>query len=414
MSDRSEITEGISEKKSFRSGLVCGLLLAILMMGSVFIGSHVYGKFIYRNTKEASAKAKDEVVNSSTNNKMQVIKDTIEQYYLEDVDEELMTDGIYAGMVASLGDPYSDYYSTEELESLRQQTEGIYYGIGAYIGKDEATGLPMITGTIKDTPAEASGLRYGDLICAVDDQSIEGMDNSEVVLLIKGEEGTTVKITVYREGEADYLDFDIERRRIESPTVEQEMFDGGIGYIRIMEFDDVTLDQFTEALAVCKGSDMKGLILDLRNNPGGNVSTVTEIARHILPKGLIVYTEDKAGERIEYNCDGRNELDVPMVVLVNGGSASASEILAGAIKDYGKGTLLGTTTFGKGIVQRVVPLTDGSALKLTVSSYFTPKGNNIHKVGIEPDEELKFDADAYIKDGTDNQLERAKEILRGN
>ena len=190
------------------------------------------------------------------------------------------------------------------------------------------------------------------------------------------------------------------------------MLDDDIGYIQIMEFDDVTLDQFTEALAVCKGSDMKGLILDLRNNPGGNVSTVTEIARQILPKGLIVYTEDKDGERVEYSCDGENELQVPLVVLVNNGSASASEILAGAIKDYNKGTLLGTTTFGKGIVQRIIPLTDGSALKLTVSSYFTPKGNNIHKVGIEPDEELKFDMNAYLKDGTDNQLERAEEILR--
>ncbi|NLL79495.1 MAG: S41 family peptidase [Clostridiales bacterium] len=402
----------MSEKKSFRSGLLCGLLLAVLMIGSIFIGSQVYARIEYENTKQANAEVRDPVVNASTNNKMQVIKDTIEEYYLEEVDEDALTDGIYAGMVASLGDPYSAYYSQEDLEELRQQTAGIYYGIGAYIGKDTNTGLPMITGTIEGTPAEASGLQYGDLICAVDDQPVEGMENSEVVLLIKGEEGTTVKVTVYREGEADYLDFDIKRKKIESPTVEQEMFPGGIGYIRIMEFDDVTVDQFTEALAVCKGSDMKGLILDLRNNPGGNVSAVTEIARQILPKGLIVYTEDKAGERVEYSCDGRQELNVPLVVLVNGGSASASEILAGAIKDHEKGILLGATTFGKGIVQRIVPLTDGSALKLTVSSYFTPNGNNIHKVGIEPNEELKFDADKYLKDGTDNQLERAKEILR--
>lgn len=402
----------MSEKKSFRSGLLCGLLLAILMIGSVYIGSQVYAKIIYQESQAANAEVRDPVVNSSTSNKMQVIKNTIEQYYLEDVDEETMKDGIYAGMVASLGDPYSQYFSQEELEQLRQETQGIYYGIGAYIGKDTNTGLPMITGTIEGTPAEASGLQYGDLICKVDGQSVEGMDNSEVVMLIKGEEGTMVTVTVYREGESDYLDFDIERNKIESPTVMQEMFEDGIGYIRIMEFDDVTVDQFTEALAVCKGSDMKGLILDLRNNPGGNVQTVTEIARQLLPEGLIVYTEDKDGKRTEYSCNGLNELQVPMVVLVNGGSASSSEILAGAIKDYGKGILLGTTTFGKGIVQRIVPLTDGSALKLTVSHYYTPKGNNIHEVGIEPDEELTFDADAYLSDGTDNQLERAKEILR--
>ena len=402
----------MSEKKSFRSGLLCGLLLACLVIGSVYIGSRVYVKLVYEGAQKTDAEARDPVVNASTSNKMQVVKDTIEEYYLEDVDEDKMRDGIYAGIVESLGDPYSAYYSQEELEQLRQQTEGIYYGIGAYIGKDATTGLPMITGTIEGTPAEASGLQYGDLICEVDGQSVEGMENTDVVLLIKGDEGTKVRVTVYREGEADYLDFDIARAKIESPTVYQEMLDDDIGYIQIMEFDDVTLDQFTEALAVCKGSDMKGLILDLRNNPGGNVSTVTEIARQILPKGLIVYTEDKDGERVEYSCDGENELQVPLVVLVNNGSASASEILAGAIKDYNKGTLLGTTTFGKGIVQRIIPLTDGSALKLTVSSYFTPKGNNIHKVGIEPDEELKFDMNAYLKDGTDNQLERAEEILR--
>ena len=402
----------MSEKKNFRSGLLCGLLLAILVIGSIFIGTQAYVKYVYGKGRQASVTAADHVVNASTANKMQVIKDTIEEYYLEDVSEEDMVDGVYAGMVASLGDPYSSYYSQEQLEQLRMQTEGIYYGIGAYIGKDTSTGLPMITGTIENTPAAASGLQYGDLICAVNDQSVEGMDNTEVVMLIKGEEGTKVKVTVYRDGEEDYLDFNIERKKIESPTVKQEMFDGGIGYIQITEFDDITVDQFTEALAICKGSGMKGLILDLRNNPGGNVSAVTEIARQLLPEGMIVYTEDKDKKRVEYTCDGKHELDVPMIVLVNGGSASASEILAGAIKDYEKGTLLGTTTFGKGIVQRIVPLTDGSALKLTVSSYYTPKGNNIHKVGIKPDEELKFDADAYIKNKTDNQLNRAKEMLK--
>lgn len=404
----------MSEKKPFRSGLLCGLLLAIFVMSSVYVGKEVYTMVRYRNLQEAQANAADAVVNSATTTKMQVIKDTMETYYLEDVDEEAMEKGVYSGMVQSLGDPYSVYYSAEDLEQFQQQTEGIYYGIGAYIGKDEGTGLPKISGVIENTPAQESGLQYGDIIVEVEGNSIQGLDNTEVVQLIKGEEGTTVNITIFREGEADYLYFDVERRKIESPTVDQEMFDGGIGYIRIKEFDDITLDQFTEALAVCKGSDMTGLILDLRDNPGGNLTTVTEIARMLLPKGIIVYTQDKNGERVEYTCDGKNELKIPMVVLVNGGSASASEILAGAIKDYGKGTLLGTTTFGKGIVQKVIGLTDGSAIKVTVSNYYTPNGNNIHKIGIEPDEELKLDVDAYLKDGTDNQLERAKEILSGN
>ena len=218
-------------------------------------------------------------------------------------------------------------------------------------------------------------------------------------------------LTIIRDGVADYLEIDVERRKVESPTVNQEMLDERIGYIQITEFDTVTLDQFTEALAVCRGQGLEGLILDLRGNPGGTLVTVCDIARQILPKGLIVYTEDKEGNRTEYSCDGDKEMKEELVVLVDGGSASASEILAGAIKDYGIGTLVGTTTFGKGIVQRIISLTDGSAVKLTVSHYFTPNGNDIHEVGIEPDEEVAFDSDAYYNDNVDNQLNRAIEIM---
>lgn len=191
------------------------------------------------------------------------------------------------------------------------------------------------------------------------------------------------------------------------------MLDSNIAYIQIAQFEDVTGDQFTEQIAKAREDGMKALILDLRNNPGGTLTSVIEVARQLLPKGLIVYTEDKNGERDEYKCDGFHELEVPMVVLVNENSASASEILSGAIKDYGIGTLLGTTTFGKGIVQKVFGITDGSAVKLTISHYYTPNGNDIHGVGIEPDETLDLDVDQYLKNGTDNQLERATEILEG-
>lgn len=292
-----------------------------------------------------------------------------------------------------------------------QETEGIYYGIGAYLMLDPDTGLGKVSGVIENTPAEEAGLRADDLIYLVDGETTMGLELSEIVARVKGEEGTTVHLTIYREGETDYLEIDVERRKIEAPTVKYEMLKNNIGYIQITEFDEVTTDQFTEALAVVKGSGAKGLILDLRGNPGGSLNTVIDIARQLLPKGLIVYTEDKYGERDEYNCDGKRELDIPLVVLVNGNSASASEILAGAIKDYRKGVLIGTTTFGKGIVQRVLPLTDGTALKLTISAYYTPNGNNIHGVGIEPDIVCEFDGDAYYDDGVDNQLERALKEL---
>ena len=218
-------------------------------------------------------------------------------------------------------------------------------------------------------------------------------------------------LTLVREGEADYLEIPVERRKIESPTVSSEMLENQIGYIEITEFDDVTEDQFAEALAECRGNGMKALILDLRSNPGGNLSTVCEISRMLLPKGMIVYTEDKYGTRDEYTCDGARKLEVPAVVLVNDYSASASEILAGALKDHGMATIMGTTTFGKGIVQRVISLSDGSAVKLTVSKYYTPNGNDIHEKGIEPDVVVEFDADAYYDEGIDNQLQEAISYL---
>ena len=407
-----ELTQEVRENKPtnrFLLGMLCGTGLMLFIMVVAFVGKKVYLKFAYGESAVSSEISEG---TDAITRKMAVVEDTIEKYYLEEADGKAMLDGVFSGMVESLDDPYSSYFSQEELEELMQETEGIYYGIGAYVGIDPDTQLCLISGVIEGTPAEEAGLMAGDLIYKVEDTITTGMDTSEVVTLIKGEEFTTVHVTIIRDGEDDYLEFDVERRQIETPTVEQEMFEDGIGYIRITEFDDVTVDQFTEAYAVCKGSDMKGLIIDLRSNPGGSMNAVCDIAEKILPKGLIVYTEDKYGERMEYGCEGKTPIEVPLVVLVDGYSASASEILAGAVKDYEIGTIMGTTTFGKGIVQRVISLSDGSALKLTVSKYFTPNGNDIHGVGIEPDIEVKYDAEAYKNDGTDNQLEAAKEELR--
>lgn len=397
---------------NFVLGLVVGIASTALIIGCVFAFTRVYEMVGSGNVVEK--KINDSVVNEDTEEKLAAIEDVIEEYYYQDadIDVDAMTEGMYAGMVNSLGDPYSVYYTEEEWDDLMQETEGVYYGIGAYLMIDPNTGLGKISGVIDNTPAQEAGLRADDLLYLVDGVSTMGMELSEIVAMVKGEEGTTVHLTIYREGESDYLEIDVERRKIESPTVSYEMLEDNIGYIQITEFDEVTTDQFIEALAVIKGSDARGLILDLRGNPGGSLSVVVDIAREILPKGLIVYTEDKYGQRDEYTCDGRNELDMPLVVLVNGNSASASEILAGAIKDYKKGTLLGTTTFGKGIVQRVLPLTDGTALKLTISAYYTPNGNNIHGVGIEPDVVCEFDSDAYYEDGIDNQLDAAVEEIK--
>lgn len=409
----------MSNKKSFLGGIVTGVLAAALILNGVFMGRSAWNLFQASRAQEAASQSaaentgSDTVANQRTMDKLKLLEDTIGKYYLESVDEQTLEKGVYDGLVKALGDPYSVYYSAEELKELQDKTEGIYYGIGAYIGIDADTSLPRLTGIIEGTPAQESGLRAGDLLYKVDGEEVQGLELTQVVSKVKGEEGTTVHLTIIREGESDYLEIDVVRRKVESPTVNQKMLDNNIGYIQITEFDTVTLDQFTEALAVCRGSGMKGLILDLRGNPGGNLNTVCDIAREILPKGLIVYTEDKNGKRTEYTCDGTNQIKEPLVVLVDSGSASASEILAGAIKDYGIGTLVGTTTFGKGIVQRIISLSDGSAVKLTVSNYYTPNGNNIHKIGIAPDIEEKFDGEAYYNDGVDNQLNKAIEVMNG-
>ena len=398
----------------FYGGLVTGLLLSLLVVTGVYLVGRV--QMASRQQPTYSDRENDEqdentAITDSMIQKLKVIEFVIDTYfYQEGIDRELLEEGAYRGMVEALGDPYSQYFSAEELQQLYTDSEGIYYGIGAVVQLDKETNYAKVSSVIAGAPAEEADLHKDDIIYKVDGQDCYGLSLQEVVALIKGEEGTSVHLTLVRNGME--VEKDVVRRRVESPTVNSEMYDNGIAYIQITEFDTVTEDQFAEALAVARGSGMQGLLLDLRGNPGGNLSSVVNIARMLLPEGLVVYTEDRDGNRQEYSCDGSRQLEVPMVVLVDGNSASASEILAGAIKDYGIGTLLGTTTFGKGIVQRPVELSDGSAVKLTISSYYTPNGINIHGIGIEPDVVCPFDGERYYSDEQyDNQKEEGKKLL---
>ena len=408
------------KKGSFAGGVVVGMAAALLIFCGVYFGSRLVSVLEAKNgggmiTSAVPVNRHESFLDKEAAAKLRILENTIKDYfYLSEVTDEKLEEGMYRGIVASLEDPYSEYYSAEELVRIMEETEGVYYGIGAYVSMDAETKLPKISGVIENTPAEEAGLRSNDLIYEVEETSVYGITLSEVVSLIKGEEGTKVKLTLIREGESDYVELLVERRKVEAPTVNFEMMEDGMAYIQIVEFADVTVDQFAEALAMAKGSSMKGLILDLRANPGGSLDAVVEIARMLLPEGMIVYTEGKSGVHQEYTCDGTRRLQTPLTVLVDMNSASASEILAGAIKDHGIGTLVGTTTFGKGIVQQIIPYSDGSAVKLTISSYFTPNGNNIHGVGIAPDIECEFDGEAYYntENPVDNQLEKAKEVLR--
>ena len=363
------------------------------------------------NDLKSEKEALDTAITEEMIQKLRTLESAIDVYYYQEgIDYEAMQNGILSGLVDSLNDPYSEYYTKEEIAQVNLDNEGVYYGIGAYVSMDTMLSMPKLSGIIPDTPAEEVGLRENDVITEVDGVSMYQLTTQDAVRYIRGEEGTTVDLTIYREGEPDYLHFTVERRKVESPTVNHEMM-GEVGYLQITSFDEVTVHQFKDAYEALEKEGMKGLIIDVRSNPGGLLTTVLDICREILPKGLIVYTEDKYGEKNEYTCDGANAIDIPLVVLINGNSASASEILAGAVQDYEIGTIVGETTYGKGVVQNIFALSDGSAVKLTISNYFTPKGNNIHGIGVQPDVEVELDVDKYYDEDVDTQIEKALEIL---
>ena len=391
----------------FIPGLIVGVLAAVIAVGIFFAVSGGNGT----PALPGSAGSADSAVNDASIEKLGVLEQYIDYYYYKssEVSKEDKENGMYKGLFESLGDVYSCYYTPEEYQLLVEQTQGVYYGIGAYVSKDVETGASTVSGVIRNSPAEAAGLMEGDIIYKVDGEDMTGLELDEVVSHIRGPEGTKVTLTLIRSGET--MDVELTRAQVNTPTVESEMREDGIGYLQITEFDDVTIEQFNENFNSLKEQGMKGLIIDLRGNPGGSVTTVCAVAEQLLPEGLIFYMEDKNGARTEYTCEGA-DFDLPLVVLVNEYSASASEILSGAIKDAGIGKLVGKKTYGKGIVQNVIGLEDGSAVKLTIANYYTRNGNDIHLKGIDPDVEVELDTDAYLEDKTDTQLDKAVEVLK--
>ena len=394
--------------RGFLPGVLVGILVAIIAVGILFAVTGSGGGL--PGAAPSYIGADGSAVNEESINKLSVLEQYIDYFYYKssEITEEEKENGMYKGLFESLGDVYSCYYTPEEYKILEEQTQGVYYGIGAYVSQDVETGFCAISGVIKNSPAEEAGLMEGDIIYKVNGEDMTGLELDEVVSNIRGEEGSEVTLTLVRDGKN--MEVTLTRARVNTPTVDSEMLQDGIGYLQITEFDDVTTEQFNENMAQLKADGMKGLIIDLRGNPGGNVTTVCAIAEQLLPEGLIFYMEDKDGNKTEYKCDGA-DFDLPLVVLVNEYSASAAEILSGAVKDAGIGKLVGKKTFGKGIVQNVIPLEDGSAIKLTIANYYTRGGNDIHLKGVEPDVEVDLDTDAYLDDGTDTQLDKALEVL---
>lgn len=341
--------------------------------------------------------------------KLTLIDQVIDKHYLyeDEIDEEKLEEMIYLGYVAGLEESYTTYYTAEEFAEVMESSSGIYSGIGAYVSQNMNTGIITIVNPFEGAPAADAGVKKDDILFAVEGEEVTGMDLNMVVAKLKGEEGTRVNVTMYRPSEDEYMDFEIVRAVVNVPTVTHKMLDNHIGYIQLTEFDEVTVDQFNFAVEELTAMGMESLIFDLRDNGGGLMSSVCSILETVLPKGLLVYTEDKNGEREEEWAKNPDCIEVPMVVLVNGNTASASEIFAGALKDYDKAEIIGTTTFGKGIVQTIIPLKDGSAMKLTTSEYFTPDGIGIHGTGIEPDVIVEYDSE----NEEDNQLQAAVNYL---
>ena len=346
--------------------------------------------------------------------KISLIATMLDKKYVDDIDLDEIQEGIYDGMVKAIGDPYTDYMTAEEFSQFLSDNEGEFFGVGIEVVSDKDDGSIRVIAPIVGTPAEKAGILPEDRIIKVNDTDVSGNDIDTAIDLIKGDEGTPVNITVYRKNTGEIKSFDIVRAKIDVVTVESKVVDDNIGYLRITSFKENTYEQFKNEYESLMAKNIKGLVIDLRNNPGGNLDVVERITDMLVPEGTLVYTIDKDGNRKDYKSDAEC-IDIPLCILVNGNSASASEVLSGAVQDMGVGKLVGTQTFGKGLVQGLYPLSDGSGLKITIQKYYTPKGVCIQGTGITPDYVVELSDDVKyqlnIPEEQDTQLKKAIEVI---
>ena len=421
--DNNVNEKNVIQKERHRSGVIQGLLIGsftMLAICTVVIAAAVKKGYIRPDT-DGSIYIQSETYDENTGigteaeQKLNLIDQALNDFYFDDVDDSKVLDDIYKAYVNAYGDKYTVYYTADEYAKIQESSNGAYYGIGVVVRKND-DGTILVVEPYDGAPGKEAGMRKNDVIVTVNGEAVADQDLNSVVAKIKGDEGTTVNIGIRRDGSDDITELTVTRRKVEIKTVAYEMLDDSVGLITISEFDKVTAQQFKEAYAQLKTQGMKGLVIDIRSNPGGLLNVVVDMLDEILPDGLIVYTEDKYGNRQEYNGSNPDVIDVPLAVLVNGESASASEIFAGAVQDYGVGTIIGTQTFGKGIVQTIRRMSDGSAIKYTMAKYFTPKGQDIHGHGVTPDivEELsdEFNNLTEYDASKDNQLQKAVDVVR--
>jgi len=396
------------KKKNFLFLGAVAVLVGALLSGTLFAGYFLWTDQIFVSSAEYAAYKKNE----KTYGELAELQTLISEKYYVPVDSEKLRESMYKGLFAGLEDPYSTYLSKSEYEQLMISTTGEYQGVGVTIEPD-ANGYINVVAPMSGSPAEKAGVKAGDKILEVDAVKYTGESIDAAASAMRGEEGTKVTLLILR-GEKN-MEFKITRAKIEMKTVSSKKLDGKIGYIRISSFEEKTGVDFEKALHAMEVQQMKGLVIDLRGNPGGVVSAGVTVADALLPEGIIAYTENQKKEK-QYFRSESGATDIPFVVLVDQGSASTTEIVAAAIKDHKKGRLVGTTTYGKGIIQEIAAFEGGGATKLTVMQYFSPEGKTIHKVGVEPDHVITLEEGDYV-DGklpeeNDRQLQKALELLR--
>lgn len=440
---------GESRNKFWKGVLVGAMVMAFVGLTVVGISAGIFliGRTVIDNQAGPGQMVQAEEDHGSSaavfnriGAKMEYIQRIVEEYFLYEENMESIENGIYKGMMYGLKDPYAAYYNEEDFVALQEDTNGEYCGIGAMVQQNVSTGIITIVKIFKDSPAYDAGMLPGDILYLVEGESVTGKDLDLLVKEdIRGEEGTFVNVTVLRGDQAEQVELRIERRQVEVPTVEYQMLEDNVGYIYVMQFDLVTAGQFKLAVDDLESQGMEKLVIDVRDNPGGVLDTAVEMLAYILPEdkmnGMLIYTEDKDGKGERYFCaDGQiqaesdygyqmsgyprkdgHELEIPIAVLANGNSASASELFSGALQDYEAAVIVGTQTFGKGIVQHLIPLGDGTAIKLTTSRYYIPSGVCIHEEGVTPDIEVELDDELKTKSvielSEDNQLAAALKAL---
>ncbi len=394
-------------KRSFAKGIFLGMAF-MFMACSIFMYAYIkigvnQNRIVFANGEVSEL--------TEFEGKLTTILKYIEDYYYEDYDLENLYINALKGAVSGLGDKYSAYYTEDDYTSIIESTDGRFYGIGVYVSMNKEATYPVVSSVIKGGPAEESGIMAGDTIVEVNGKSIYKMDLDSAVALIKGEEGTNVTLTIAREGEEDYISIDVTRNKVEVITVEYEMLEDNIGYIQVSQFDGVTTKQFNRAVDELTEDGMEALVIDLRNNPGGYLGTATTMLDKILPENkLLVYTEDKNGKREEYYSEDSDTVEVPIAIIMNSSSASASEVFAGCLKDYDKAVIVGEQSFGKGIVQSLYSFADKTGIKLTTAAYYSPYGYNIHGTGITPDVPAEDNPELE----GDEQLQAAIDKLKEN